>query len=56
MNKQTTRLAVLGLVVGLASAQLAGAQCSSCHDDDKDGGAKKKKTTETNNVTPPEKK
>jgi len=54
MINKSTRLAVLGLVVGLASAQIAGAQCSSCHDDD--GGAKKKKGSETNNVTPSDKK
>jgi len=54
MINQTTRLAVLGLVVGLASAQIAGAQCSSCHDDD--SGAKKKKNSETNNVAPSDKK
>jgi len=54
MINKSTRLAVLGLVVGLASAQLAGAQCSSCHDDD--GGGKKKKSSETNNVAPSDKK
>ena len=54
MINQSTRFAVLGLVVGLASAQIAGAQCSSCHDDD--GGAKKKKSSETNNVAPSDKK
>ena len=54
MINKSTRLAVLGLVMGLASVQIAGAQCSSCHDED--GGAKKKKSTETNNVTPSDKK
>ena len=54
MINKSIRLAVLGLVVGLASAQIAGAQCSSCHDDD--SGGKKKKSSETNNVTPPNKK
>ena len=50
-----TRLAVLGLVVGLASAAIAGEGCGSCHDDD--GSAKnKKKGSETNNVTPSDKK
>jgi len=54
MINKSIRLAVLGLVVGLASAQMAGAQCSSCHDDD--SGSKKKKSSETNSVTPSDKK
>lgn len=54
MNKTSVRFAVLGLVLGLASAQIVGAQCSSCHDDD--SGAKKKKSSETNSVTPSDKK
>ena len=54
MNQSSVRLVVLGLVLGLASVQIAGAQCSSCHDDD--SGAKKKKSSETNNVTPSDKK
>ena len=45
------RLAVLGLVVGLASATMAGEGCGSCGDSD--SGAKKKST---NNVTPSDKK
>ena len=54
MIKPSVRFAVLGLVWGLASAQIAGAQCSSCHDDD--SSAKKKKSSETNSVTPSDKK
>ncbi len=45
------RLAVLGLVVGLASATMAGEGCGSCGDSD--SGAKKKST---NNVTPSDQK
>ncbi len=51
MIKSTIRLAVLGLVVGLASATMAGEGCGSCGDSD--SGAKKKST---NNVTPSDKK
>ena len=47
MINKMTRLAVLGLVVGLASATMAGEGCGSCGDSD--SGAKKKST---NNVTP----
>jgi hypothetical protein len=55
MINKMTRLAVLGLVVGLASAAMAGEGCGSCHDDD--GYAKgKKKSSETNNVAPSDKK
>ncbi|MCX6946884.1 MAG: hypothetical protein NTU87_03335 [Verrucomicrobia bacterium] len=51
MTNKLIRLAVLGLVVGLASATMAGEGCGSCGDSD--SGAKKKST---NNVTPPNKK
>jgi len=51
MIKSMIRLAVLGLVVGLASATMAGEGCGSCGDGD--DGAKKKST---NNVTPSDKK
>jgi hypothetical protein len=55
MINKMTRLAVLGLVVGLASAAMAGEGCGSCHDDD--GYAKgKKKSSETNSVAPSDKK
>jgi len=55
MINKMTRLAVLGLVVGLASAALAGEGCGSCKDDD--GYAKgKKKSSETNSVAPSDKK
>ncbi|MCX6936068.1 MAG: hypothetical protein NTZ01_07780 [Verrucomicrobia bacterium] len=45
------RLTVLGLVMGLASIQFAGAQCSGCGDDE--GVKKAKKGSETNKVTEP---
>jgi hypothetical protein len=51
MTNKLIRLAVLGLVVGLASATMAGEGCGSCGDSD--SGAKKKNT---NNVTPSDKK
>ena len=51
MINKMIRLAVLGLVVGLASATMAGEGCGSCGDSD--SGAKKKST---NNVTPSDKK
>ena len=51
MINKLIRLTVLGLVVGLASATMAGEGCGSCGDDD--SGAKKKST---NNVTPSDKK
>ena len=51
MINKLIRLAVLGLVVGLASATMAGEGCGSCGDSD--SGAKKKST---NNVTPSDKK
>lgn len=55
MINKMTRLAVLGLVVGLASAAMAGEGCGNCHDDD--GHAKaKKKGSETNSVAPSDKK
>jgi len=55
MINKLIRLAVLGLVVGLASATMAGEGCGSCHDDD--GYAKgKKKSSETNSVAPSDKK
>ncbi|MDI9397665.1 MAG: hypothetical protein QM531_07700 [Candidatus Pacebacteria bacterium] len=49
MINKLIRLTVLGLVVGLASATMAGEGCGSCGDDD--SGAKKKKSSETNNAT-----
>jgi hypothetical protein len=49
MIKSMIRLTVLGLVVGLASATMAGEGCCG----DSDSGAKKKST---NNVTPSDKK
>ena len=42
MIKSMIRLTVLGLVVGLASATMAGEGCGSCGDSD--SGAKKKST------------
>jgi hypothetical protein len=54
MTNKLIRLAVLGLVVGLASATMAGEGCGSCGDDD--SGAKKKKNSETNNPTSGNKK
>jgi hypothetical protein len=54
MINKLIRLAVLGLVVGLASATMAGEGCGSCGDDD--SGAKKKKSSETNNATSGDKK
>jgi len=51
MINKLIRLAVLGLVVGMASATMAGEGCGSCGDSD--SGAKKKST---NNVTPSDKK
>ena len=54
MINKLIRLAVLGLVVGLASATMAGEGCGSCGDDD--SGAKKKKSSETNNATSGNKK
>jgi len=53
MTNKLIRLAVLGLVVGLASATMAGEGCGSCGDSD--SGAKKKSKS-TNNVTPSDKK
>jgi hypothetical protein len=46
MINKLIRLAVLGLVVGLASATMAGEGCGGCGDGD--SGAKKKST---NNAT-----
>jgi hypothetical protein len=46
MINKLIRLAVLGLVVGLASATMAGEGCGGCGDSD--SGAKKKST---NNAT-----
>jgi hypothetical protein len=54
MINKLIRLAVLGLVVGLASATMAGEGCGSCGDSD--SGAKKKKNSETNNPTSGNKK
>ena len=54
MINKLIRLAVLGLVVGLASATMAGEGCGSCGDSD--SGAKKKKSSETNNATSGDKK
>lgn len=51
MIKSMIRLTVLGLVVGLASATMAGEGCGSCGDGE--SGAKNKST---NNVTPSDKK
>lgn len=54
MINKLIRLAVLGLVVGLASATMAGEGCGSCGDSD--SGAKKKKSSGTNNATSGDKK